>query len=165
VSDNATIDAAIAEERFARILEFARFDTRALLREIDARRAARSPEERRMAAVAAARNRRLAARALIGERAPEWLEELVAKRGPDIFEKGDGPVLRVATRVAFGEERADAIATLTRHLLDRNVGHFVTLALIGTWATYYAGPVPHEGEILEIVARVVEERNRARRHA
>lgn len=162
--NDATIDATIAEERLADVLAFARFNTGTFLRGIDAKRAARSPDERREAAFAAAKNRRLAARALIGPRAPAWMEEYVSKRGACVFEKGDGPLLRVASRVAFGEERASAIATLTRYLLDKGVDRFVLLVLVGAWAVQYAGPVPHENEILEVVASVIEERS-ARSHA
>ncbi len=156
--NDQTIDAAIKEERLADVLEFTRLDLGALVRSADAKRAALSPEERRKAAIATARNRRLAARMLIGPRAPAWLEEMVARRGEELFEKGDGPVLKVASRVAFGPERADAIATITRYLLDRGVDRFVALALIGAWALQYAGPVPFEEEILEVVASVIEER-------
>jgi hypothetical protein len=160
----AEIDAAIAEERLADVLAFAPLDTGALLRGIDAKRVALPAEERKARAIAAARNRLHAARILVGPRAPEWLTELVARRGEELFEKGDGPVLRVAARVAFGEERADAIATITRYLLDRGVDRLVALALIGAWALQYAGPVPFEEEILEIVAGVIEERAAKRGH-
>ncbi len=149
-----------ADERLADVLAF---NAGAFVREAESRRAAMSSEEKRRAAIAAARNRRLAARALIGERAPAWLGELVGKRGADFFEKTpDGAVLKIATRLAFGEERADAIATLTRYLLDKGVAHLVALVLVGAWVTNYAGPVPNEEEILEVFARVAREQKRAR---
>jgi hypothetical protein len=159
--NDATIDAAIEEERLADVLEFARFDVGAALRDADARRTARTPEARKRLAEAEARNRRLAARAIVGPVAPEWVAELIAKHGPAFFEKGDGMVLRIASRLAFGEERADALELVTRVLLGRGVGVYVVAVLLEAWACRYTGPVPHEEEILEIVARVAQEQKTA----
>ncbi len=165
--DHAAARVALDDgERLARILEFARTDTGALLRDADSRRAARSPEERRAAAEAALRTRRQAARAVVGDRAPEWLAELVAHRGTEsVFGGPDGALLKLANGIAFGEERTVALRQLADYLLACGVSAPMALTFVGAWANTFAAPVPNEQEILQAVARVVEQRQRTRRRA
>lgn len=134
-----TDEAARAEleegDPVARVLEFARLDTGAMLRDADARIAARTPEERRQHAAAVYRNRRQAARLLIGPQAPEWLVDLVARRGSGLITGEDGKLLRDANRIAFGEARAAVIERLATYLFDHGISKLMTLSLLCAWAT------------------------------
>lgn len=141
------------EDRLARILDFARCDTGQVLR------ARYTPEERQKTVALAHKNRRQAARLLIGSRAPEWLEELVARPGGLRLLTGpDAPLLKVATRTSFGDGRAIALSQVAAYLVERKVQNLIALTLLGTWAEHYTAPVPHDMEIVQVLANVLDAR-------
>jgi hypothetical protein len=151
---------ALAEDRRGELRAFEDFDLTTYMKAAEARRRPLTPEERQARAEARCRVRRQAARALVGTLAPEWFEDLVARRGESFLRSPDGALLAHLVGLNFGEDRAPALRQLTTLLLGRRVPPLVALLLVETWAARFCGPVPSEGEIIALVAAVVEERRR-----
>jgi hypothetical protein len=151
---------AVAEERREELRAFGEFDLASFVKGAEARRRTLTAEERQGRAEARRRVRRQAARALVGTLAPEWFEDLVARRGGAFLRSPEGALVSRLVRLNFGEERAPALRELTTLLLGRHVPPLVALLLVETWAVRFCGPVPSEGETLALVAGVLEELRR-----
>lgn len=99
------------------------------------------------------KDRRDAARLLLGFHAPEWLADLLASRGIAYLESGEGQLLSTLTRGAFGDEREPALREIAAYLVGCGVAPLVVVALLDSWALRFVWPLPAtiEEDVVQIV--------------